>query len=457
MAGMLGLDTCSAAQASTGNSYTSNFPLTENPISEKGTWVNGKAVGLDWSNVETSPGLAVGTQDGNGNSDDSTAVLPGNWAADQTAQATVRLKARAAAQQVELRLRTTITAHSITGYAINFSVGSTNSVQIVCWNGSFNNFTFVASTGNYTISDGDVVKASISGNTIIAYKNGEQILQANDSTFSSGSPGMAFFIGPGGANANFGFSSFAATGSTSVSTSSTSNNGTYTTSFSLTENPISEGGKWAGGQSAGGNLWGDVQTNGGVAFGVSQPTGFGDPTAILTGTWAADQTAQATVWTDGSTTGVAEVELRLRNTISSGSITGYEAYCSTLSGNRYCNVARWNGPNGSYCNLVPGNTNYLSNGDQIKATVTGTNPVTITLYRLQGGSWNQLLTVDDTGQSTGDCPGGAHAPFASGAPGIGFYTSGNFTHNGFTSFTATGGSGATAPAPPTNLTATVAP
>ena len=62
---------------------------------------------------------------------------------------------------------------------------------------------------------------------------------------------------------------------------------TYSTSFPLTENPISESGKWIGGQSADGNLWGNVQTSGGMAYGVSEPTTYGDPTAILTGSWAA--------------------------------------------------------------------------------------------------------------------------------------------------------------------------
>ena len=73
---------------------------------------------------------------------------------------------------------------------------------------------------------------------------------------------------------------------------------TYSTSFPLTENPISERGKWVGGQSAGGNLWGNVQTSGGMAYGVSEPTTFGDPTAILTGSWAANQQAQVTVKID---------------------------------------------------------------------------------------------------------------------------------------------------------------
>src|SRR5216683_4628985 len=124
-------------------------------------------------------------------------------------------------------------------------------------------------------------------------------------------------------------------------------NGYYTTNFPLTENPISEGGVWTGGSAAGGNLWGDVQTNGTMAFGVSEPTQFGDPTAILKGTWAVDQTAQATVALKTAFTGTCchEVELRLRMTVSSNSIRGYEAYCSVSSSNPYCHIARWNGLN----------------------------------------------------------------------------------------------------------------
>jgi hypothetical protein len=34
-------------------SYSTTFPLTENPISEGGSWTNGGATGLDWANVQT--------------------------------------------------------------------------------------------------------------------------------------------------------------------------------------------------------------------------------------------------------------------------------------------------------------------------------------------------------------------------------------------------------------------
>src|SRR5215469_13635132 len=37
--------------------YTTNFPIAEDPISEGGKWINGKTIGLDWSDVATIPGL----------------------------------------------------------------------------------------------------------------------------------------------------------------------------------------------------------------------------------------------------------------------------------------------------------------------------------------------------------------------------------------------------------------
>ena len=51
--------------------YSTSFPATESPISESSNWTNGLAVGLDWNNVQTTPGKAFGAaisgaQGGNG-------------------------------------------------------------------------------------------------------------------------------------------------------------------------------------------------------------------------------------------------------------------------------------------------------------------------------------------------------------------------------------------------------
>jgi hypothetical protein len=102
--------------------YTTNFSLTENPISENGKWIDGKAVGLDWANVRTSPGLAYGTPTDTIQYDDSTAVLTGTWGQDQSAWATVHTvnQTSALVEEVEIRLRTTAlsTCKSCAGMAL---------------------------------------------------------------------------------------------------------------------------------------------------------------------------------------------------------------------------------------------------------------------------------------------------------------------------------------------------
>src|SRR5215469_9106175 len=44
--------------------YTTDFSISEDPISEGGKWINGKTIGLDWSDIATIPGLAYGTESG---------------------------------------------------------------------------------------------------------------------------------------------------------------------------------------------------------------------------------------------------------------------------------------------------------------------------------------------------------------------------------------------------------
>jgi hypothetical protein len=201
-----------------GTASSTNFPLTENPISEGGKWITGKAFGLDWSDVATQPGLAFGTQTGSGGYNDSLAILNGNWSADQSGTATVHSVNQVGGnvfEEVEILLRFAIGAHSARGYEINFrSLNSTESyTQIVRWNGPLGSFTLLDARGgsSYGIRDGDTVKATIVGNTITSYINGVAKLSVTDSTFSTGSPGMGFYLqGASGVNGNYGFTSYTA-------------------------------------------------------------------------------------------------------------------------------------------------------------------------------------------------------------------------------------------------------
>ena len=225
----------------------------------------------------------------------------------------------------------------------------------------------------------------------------------------------------------------------------------YSTAFPNKENPIREGAIWVGGSNGGrrwwaghlrygGRLWGDVQTTPGFAFGVDEPTEFGDPTAILAGAWGPAQTVTAKVRIVRTPLGRCchEVELRMRVTIADANITGYEAYCSVMPDHPYCHIARWNGPNGSYWNFeTTSPAIYLTDGDVIRATATGTNPTVITLYR----NGKPIVEARDSGAAGGGF--GAYGPWAEGNPGIGFYDNadsywGDF---GFSWFSATDGGG----------------
>jgi hypothetical protein len=203
--------------------YTTNFPLAENPISEWGNWIGGKTVGLDWSDISTTPGLAFGRQSGSRKSgpkkyDDSTALLKGIWGSNQSATGTVHSvnqKGGGIYEEVEIRLRSSLSAHICTGYEVLFRCvkNSSSYVQIVRWDGPLGRFTYLAEKKGveYGISKGDVVKATIVGNVITAYINNAQVAQATDNTYSSGGPGMGFYLyGITGVNNDCGFTSFTA-------------------------------------------------------------------------------------------------------------------------------------------------------------------------------------------------------------------------------------------------------
>jgi hypothetical protein len=195
--------------------YTTNFSLTEDPISEGDHWIGGRTVALDWSDIQTTPGHASGAVLSPGNYNDPTALLTGAWGPDQTVESTVYSvdPSDAIYEEVELRLRSTLSAHVCTGYEIDFRVSSSSAayLAIVRWNGAVGDFTYLMTYrgSRYGVSHGDVIKATMIGATIRVYKNGMLIGAATDRTYTSGVPGMGM-DGPVGTNRNWGFSSFTA-------------------------------------------------------------------------------------------------------------------------------------------------------------------------------------------------------------------------------------------------------
>jgi hypothetical protein len=208
------------AAAALAQTYTTDFPLTENPISEGGKWINAGVVGLDWNNVATTPGFAFGTVPGTVAFADSWALLTGTWGPDQTAMATIKDQnpLTTCYQEHELVLRGNLSAHSATGYEITTrATNDGNSYLLIArWNGPLKNFTMLTmlSGSTYGVKTGDVFKATIVGNVITAYINGVQKAAITDNAFATGQPGMGFYLGiqPScpGTNSDFGYTNYTA-------------------------------------------------------------------------------------------------------------------------------------------------------------------------------------------------------------------------------------------------------
>ena len=201
---------------------TRTFPLTENPISEVGIWNNGKADGLDWNNVQTTPGFAFGTAiSGAATFDDNIAQLKSTYwlaPANQFAQGVISRAGGYAPtdgnfHECTLLLRFSISAHDAHGYEILWGTTNATYVDIVRWNGAVTDFTqLVHVTGVGAPANGDVFRAEIVGTVITAKINGTTVASyetASDGTkWSTGQPGMGFFLEGTAVLANMGWSSY---------------------------------------------------------------------------------------------------------------------------------------------------------------------------------------------------------------------------------------------------------
>lgn len=194
----------------------------------------------------------------------------------------------------------------------------------------------------------------------------------------------------------------------------------YTSTFSATENPLSESGAWLNPSSANVQL-ANVQSTGGNAYGTQDPATQFDSVALLAGTWTTAQTVEATVVVNVAGSG-REVWLGLNGTITPGSpgnVTLYEADF-IISG--ILVIARWNDiATQDYTILLsstalPGGA--LVTGDVVKFTNDGAGVLTVYV------NGTQVAQVTDT-------------VLTGGHPGIGFFDSfgygGALTDQGFSS------------------------
>lgn len=192
-------------------SYSTAFPLTENPISEGGTWLSGGTVTGAWQDVRTTPGLAFAAGVcASPPYNDPIALLNGSWAADQQAFAHVRTVNQQAGfnQEVECHLRAELKANRAWGYEILWKCFNNSNwyTDIVRWNGFPDDFDIlVHTTSGPGLANGDLVCARMVGSVITAYVNGVLVNShdtAGDSApvsgggparYVSGAPGLGFF------------------------------------------------------------------------------------------------------------------------------------------------------------------------------------------------------------------------------------------------------------------------
>jgi hypothetical protein len=224
-----------APQGTLIRSYSTDFELDEDPISEGGMWLNGRKDGIDWIDVISKSGECFGAvsrmgaperraEQGNleatdeetpaGDYDDPTAVLTGDWGPNQHGKATVFIRnpTEEYFQEVQFRLRHTLVPHSCTGYEVFWRCfkGEASYAEIVRWDGAIGRWkSLQRRTGpEVGIVDGDEVEATIIGDVLKGYINGVEVISAVDETYATGAPGVGFNFGVGHTNVDHGLTHF---------------------------------------------------------------------------------------------------------------------------------------------------------------------------------------------------------------------------------------------------------
>jgi hypothetical protein len=218
-------------------SYKTEFKKNETPISEGGLWLNGRKDGIDWCDVLVKDGVAFGEVSRNqvaerraeqaslgagaveggaavGDYDDPTAVLTGQWGANQYGKVKVfsRNQTEKYFQEVQIRLRHNMKPNFCNGYEVFFRVLDSDAgyAEIVRWNGAVGGWTSLKKLigKKFGVKDGDIIEASIVDNVITGYLNGVEMISVVDDNIKSGAPGIGFNFGVGATNADHGVRTF---------------------------------------------------------------------------------------------------------------------------------------------------------------------------------------------------------------------------------------------------------
>lgn len=176
--------------------FSTNFLLTENPISEGGKWVDGKTVGLDWNDIQSAANA-----DGTGRGgfagaptavdfDDSIAHLAATVDPNQFAQGICYLQSgySPVGHEIELLLRFQITPHGARGYEVYWSLNQ--GIYIVRWNGPRGDFTYLNNSDSNVPATGRKLRAEMIGSTINVYLDDVLNVSATDGTWTDGHPGL---------------------------------------------------------------------------------------------------------------------------------------------------------------------------------------------------------------------------------------------------------------------------
>lgn len=221
----------SVFQAGSKKTYTTSFPLTENPISENSLWSVQHDPGLTVCRTELVSGtrIAHGTMVSTNGFDDSSATLTG-FARSHEAEGVVWIAAAPTGTFLEVEIHLGWYDQNAT-YDPGGGFGTTNVTGYevnIAWDGAYANIgrfkaPSLLSIGNntagsigFTPASGDVFLARMAikpnGTTdVLAFWNGTLFMSVNDTgiLLPPGNPGMGFYTSAA-ANNQFGFSSFTA-------------------------------------------------------------------------------------------------------------------------------------------------------------------------------------------------------------------------------------------------------
>jgi len=210
----------------------------------------------------------------------------------------------------------------------------------------------------------------------------------------------------------------------------------YSTSFGLTENPISESGNWSSRDTNRTRM----RTSGGVAYGTQVGGAYDDSYAYVNGVWAANTEVVTTVF-KGSTSGIMEIEHLHRCTDSSSIVHCYEI--NVAHDGSYVDIISWDGDTTlpSFTYMIATGTYYVnggvSSGYKFRTRCIG-NVISVAVNRNDGNGFVAVNGGDGSG-SAADTRNSGGAMWTTGCPGIGaFKTSGSGSLNqwALTDFTA---------------------